>query len=74
MRSEAKESWNGEMFIWRNELQRAAQGNVAGGSDIFRDEMDVPETAGEGREEMDTSQNSEDECQVERREAGEWQW
>lgn len=60
------------MFIWKNELQRAAKGNVAAGSDIFRDEMGVPETAGEGRDEMDTSQNNE--CQVERREAGEWLW
>lgn len=29
--------------------------------DIFRDEMGVPETGGEGREEMDISQKVEDE-------------
>lgn len=57
------------MFIWRNEeLQRAAQGNVAANSDNFRDELGVAETAGEGGEEMDMSQNSEDECQAKRTE------
>lgn len=61
------------MFIRKNEeLQRAAQGNLAAGSDIFRAEMGVPKTAGERREEMDSSQNSGDQCQATRTESGEW--
>lgn len=36
--------------------------------------MGVPETAREGRGEMDTLQNSKDECQAERTETGEWLW
>lgn len=70
MRSESKDSQRGEMFIWRNEFIKSSTGKC-GGCDIFRDEMGVSQTAGERREEMDTSQN---ECQGERAETGEWLW
>jgi len=58
----------GKMRTYR-ELQ-----NVAAGSDIFRDETGVPETAEAEREKMGTSQNSEDDCQAERTETREWLW
>lgn len=70
MRSGPKDSWKGEIFIWKNEeLPRTAQGSVAAYSDIFRHEPGAAETA-EGGEEMDISQNSKDECQAERTEIG----